>query len=203
MREVLYQGTTLVLVSHDLAAVEATCKRGYWLHNGETVADGPVRDVLRAYRESVDRPAEGSRRIEGRIRVDDVKVLGGDGDLVNADAKVDIELTLEATTAHRTWLYLGVTEGTASPIFVVSPGRELPVQPGRNIIRCSVDRLPLPRGRFYLWVGAYEGSTDGPELIAWQSALPFDVYGPELDESPVAVMRLSPVQVSSNWSLES
>jgi hypothetical protein len=76
------------------------------------------------------------------------------------------------------------------------------VQPGRNVIRCSVDRLPLPRGRFYLWVGAYEGSTDGPELIAWQSALPFDVYGPELDEAPVAVMRLSPVQVSSNWSLE-
>jgi ABC-type polysaccharide/polyol phosphate transport system ATPase subunit len=203
MREVLQQGTTLVLVSHDLAAVEATCKRGYWLHNGETVADGPVRDVLRAYRESVDRPVEGMRRIEGRIRVEGVRVVGGEGDLVHADNNVEIELTLDADAAHRAWLYLGVTEGTASPIFVVSPGRELPLQPGRNVVRCSVDRLPLPRGRFYLWVGAYEGSTDGPELVGWQSALPFDVYGPELDEAPIAVMRLSPVQVSSSWSLES
>src|SRR6185437_6870052 len=78
MREVLRQGTTLVLVSHDLAAVEATCKRGHWLHNGETVADGPVREVLGAYRESVDRPGEGRRRIDGRIRVENVRVLSGD-----------------------------------------------------------------------------------------------------------------------------
>jgi ABC-type polysaccharide/polyol phosphate transport system ATPase subunit len=202
MREVLHQGTTLVLVSHDLAAVEATCKRGYWLHNGETVADGPVREVLAAYRESVEQPSEGQRRINGRIRVENVRVISGEHGLVQADGNVEIELTLEAEENHRTWLYLGVTEGTASPIFVVSPGRELPVQAGRNVIRCVVDRLPLPRGRFFLWLGAYEGSTEGPELIAWQSATPFDVYGPELDETPVAVMRLSSVQVSSAWSLE-
>jgi hypothetical protein len=202
MREVLRQGTTLVLVSHDLAAVEATCKRGYWLHNGETIADGPVREVLGAYRESVEQPSEGQRRLNGRIRVEHVRVISGEHGLVQADGNVEIELTLEAEEDHRTWLYLGVTEGTASPIFVVSPGRELPVQAGRNVVRCVVDRLPLPRGRFFLWLGAYEGSTDGPELIAWQSATPFDVYGPELDETPVAVMRLSSVQVSSAWSLE-
>ena len=203
MREVLRQGTTLVLVSHDLAAIEATCKRGHWLHNGETIADGPVREVLSAYRESVERPAGTQRRIDGPIRVEQVRILGREHGSVHADSAIEIELTLEAEASHRTWLYLGVTEGTASPILVVSPGRELPIQPGRNVVRCTVDRLPLPRGRFFLWVGAYEGSTDGPELIGWQSAAPFEVYGPELDEAPVAVMRLSPVQVSSDWSLES
>ena len=35
MRYVLSQGTTLIFVSHDLAAVEATCTQGIWLHNGE------------------------------------------------------------------------------------------------------------------------------------------------------------------------
>jgi hypothetical protein len=28
------------------------------------------------------------------------------------------------------------------------------------------------------------------------------VYGPDLDEAPVAVVRLSPVQVISDWSLD-
>jgi ABC-type polysaccharide/polyol phosphate transport system ATPase subunit len=203
MREVLRQGTTLVFVSHDLAAVEATCKRGHWLHNGETVAEGPVRDVLKAYRESVERPSGTRVRIEGPVRVEEVRIIGGEHGSVHADSAVEVELTLQSADSHRMWLYLGVTEGTASPVFVVSPGREIPVRPGRNVVRCSIDRLPLPRGRFFLWLGAYDGSTNGPELIGWQSAAPFEVYGPELDEAPVAVVRLSPVQVGSTWSLES
>jgi ABC-type polysaccharide/polyol phosphate transport system ATPase subunit len=202
MREVLRQGTTLVFVSHDLAAVEATCKRGYWLHNGETVAAGPVRDVLKAYRESVESPSGGQRRIDGPVRVEKVSIGGGEHGAVHAESTLKVELTLESAATHRMWLYLGVTEGTASPVFVVSPGHELALQPGTNLVRCSIERLPLPRGRFFLWLGAYDGSTNGPELIAWQSAAPFEVYGPDLDEAPVAVVRLSPVQVSSSWSVE-
>ena len=50
MRQVLYQGTTLVYVSHDLATVEATCARGLWLNKGMVEADGPIGDVLTKYR---------------------------------------------------------------------------------------------------------------------------------------------------------
>src|SRR4051794_34617291 len=160
MREVLYQGTTLVLVSHDLASVEATCRRGFWLQNGEVVADGPVREVLGAYRESVERPHDGIRRIDGRVAVESVRVISGEHGLVQADGNVEIEIELDSPAAFRTWMYLGVTEGTAAPIFVVSPGREIPLQAGRSTVRCTIDRLPLPRGKFFLWVGAYEGSTN-------------------------------------------
>ena len=71
-----------------------------------------------------------------------------------------------------------------------------------DVVRCTIERMPIPRGRYYLWLGAYEGSTDGPELIGWQSAAPFEVYGPDLDQAPVAVVRLSPVHVSSTWEVE-
>src|SRR5207249_5181322 len=52
IRVVLSEGTTLLFVSHDLAAVEASCSDGIWLHNGEIHAMGPIRDVLTAYRGS-------------------------------------------------------------------------------------------------------------------------------------------------------
>lgn len=202
MREVLQQGTTLVFVSHDLASVEATCTRALWLQSGETVADGPSRQVVKAYRESVEKATGHGRRIEGRITVEAVSVVSPDGGSVHTEGPAEFELTLTSEEDHRTWLYLGITEGTASPIVVLSAGREIPIGPGRNVVRCRIEHLPLPRGRYFLWVGAYQGSTKGPELIGWQSAAPFEVYGPDLDVAPVAVVRLSPVQVTSDWSLE-
>ena len=42
MRDLLNMGTTLVLVSHDLAAVESVCSRGIWLLHGDVAGDGPT-----------------------------------------------------------------------------------------------------------------------------------------------------------------
>src|SRR3954447_14539365 len=68
MRHVLSNGTTLVLVSHDLAAVEATCSRAVWLDGGRVQSDGPVREVLASYRSSVQEHAELEMPREGIIR---------------------------------------------------------------------------------------------------------------------------------------
>ena len=45
---------SLLLVSHDLAAIEAACNRGVWLNNGVVEMEGPVRPVLSAYRSAVE-----------------------------------------------------------------------------------------------------------------------------------------------------
>ena len=60
MRTMLVAGTTLVFVSHDLAAVEGISERAVWLHDGQVEADGPARDVLGAYREALEQVAERS-----------------------------------------------------------------------------------------------------------------------------------------------
>lgn len=43
------QGTTLLFVSHDLAAVRALCARAIWLDNGAVREVGETKDVLDAY----------------------------------------------------------------------------------------------------------------------------------------------------------
>jgi len=202
MRYVLSQGTTLVFVSHDLAAVEATCSDGVWLHNGEVVNTGPVREVLSRYRQAVESRAEQQLAVAGRVAVRSVSALPvGDG-LVRTDEGLRIELELESDSDYRGWIYVGVSEGTANPIFVVNPGRETPIGAGRTRVSCVLPRTPLPRGRFSLWVGIYDKWTDGEELLGWQPLAQFDVYGPELDRAPRAVVRLSPVYVDSSWSVE-
>jgi ABC-2 type transport system ATP-binding protein len=201
MRYVLSQGTTLIFVSHDLAAVEATCTQGIWLHRGEVQRTGTVRDVVGAYRTSVESSAETRLATAGLIGLRKAEVGGADGGMVRTDQPSEIELVLESDREYRAWVYLGISEGTASPIFVLNPGRETHLVAGETSVHCSIDRLPLPMGRYYAWVGVYDKWTDGEELLGWQPVAQFDVYGPELDRAPRAVVRLAPFHVQSSWEI--
>jgi ABC-type polysaccharide/polyol phosphate transport system ATPase subunit len=202
IRYVLGQGTTLVFVSHDLAAVEATCANGVWLHNGRVETRGAIRDVLGAYRASVEGEAEARPNIEGLVNVRRLQVLAPDGGLAKTSHPVEISMTIESRERYRSWLYLGVSEGAATPVFLINPGREVILEPGETNVRCSVESLPLPRGRYYVWGGIYKDWTNGDELLGWQPLTSFDVYGPDLDAAPRAVVRLGPVHVESSWEIE-
>ena len=203
MRYVLSQGTTLVFVSHDLATVEATCARCVWLSDGQIRADGPTREVLGAYRGSTQTGGKIALEAEGPVVLHDVVVRTPESPTVQSNGVLEIDLELESEEAYRAWVYVGVSEGTATPIFLVNPGRETLFERGKRLkMQCLIDRLPLPKGRFYVWAGVYERNRHGPELFPWQAVAQFDVYGPRLDETPRAVVRLAPVQLQSSWNLE-
>jgi ABC-2 type transport system ATP-binding protein len=202
IRAVLHEGTTLLFVSHDLAAVEASCSKGIWLHNGQIKARGAIRDVLAAYRGAVEGDAKSRADIQGLVKVSRVDAVSPDGGLAKTGGQLDVNLTLQSEERYRAWIYLGVTEGAATPIFLLNPGRETILEPGETCVKCTIASLPLPRGRYYLWAGIYRYWTQGEELIGWQPLTEFDVYGPELDAAPKAVVRLSPLHVDSNWVIE-
>jgi ABC-type polysaccharide/polyol phosphate transport system ATPase subunit len=197
MRTVLNQGTTLVFVSHDLAAMEATCTRAVWLRDGLAVTEGPVRPVLAAYRRAVEEEAEaGVQRSDG-IEVTKVEASGPDGGLPRSHDEFRVLIRLDSERAVDGTICLGVSEGPATPIFVLRRSVSLPV--GEITWRCRVTDLPLPGGRFYVWLGIV--GDDGQDLVAWYPARSFDVVGPALDLPPRAVARLAPVHVETAWEL--
>jgi len=53
LNELHEQGTTILFVSHDAAAVRALCSRALLLKNGELIADGKPADVLNHYQKLV------------------------------------------------------------------------------------------------------------------------------------------------------
>jgi ABC-type polysaccharide/polyol phosphate transport system ATPase subunit len=53
MRQMMARAHLMVMVSHDLEAVERTCTRAIWMHQGQIVRTGPCPDVIAAYRASV------------------------------------------------------------------------------------------------------------------------------------------------------
>jgi len=71
---------------------------------------------------------------------------------------------------------------------------------GDTTVRCTIPHLPLPRGRFYVWIGIVDES--GEDLVAWHPAANIDVIGAFLDPAPRAVVRLSPIHVPAVWDVD-
>jgi ABC-type polysaccharide/polyol phosphate transport system ATPase subunit len=201
LRQILGTGTTLVFVSHDLPSVEAVCSRGMWLNHGVVVEDGPIRDVLAGYRRAVERSADIEHDNSGRVKIRRTSVSAPD-DMVQTNGTVEFELEFESDDNYKGWLYFGISEGTASPIFVVNPGHEILMKEGERITaRCVVERLPIPRGPYSLWAGMWQEWEGGEELLAWQPVANFTTYGPRLDRAPRAVVRLAPLHVETDWAV--
>jgi ABC-2 type transport system ATP-binding protein len=195
MRTVLSQDTTLVFVSHDLAAVQATCERGIWLADGDVRTTGPIADVLAAYRHAVEVAAEaGNAGALGALLK--VTATGRDGDTARTDGPLDLTLVFTSEESRNAELYIGLSEGTATPIFTLN--RAVHLARGETEVRCAIPHLPLPRGRYFVWVGLWGDST---QMVPWQPAGHVDVVGPDHGPAPRAVVRLAPVYVEASWDV--
>lgn len=165
-------GTTILLVSHNLALVEAMCDRAIWLDRGRIVAEGTASSIVRQYRGD-DASAEAKRLAEsagpapsqrwgtGRIEIVAVRLKNGKG---------------EATTIFETGETLVLEmdyiahEPIPSPIFgmaihrhdgvhITGPntafaGLTLPTLEGKGTVTYTVPYLPLLEGLYHISVAA-------------------------------------------------
>jgi ABC-type polysaccharide/polyol phosphate transport system ATPase subunit len=196
MRAVLDQGTTLVFVSHDLAAVEATCTKGLWLHDGVTQEWGPIGEVLTAYRGFIEETAGSFADMNGVVRLLKIATIGHGA--FQTDGPVEIDLTLRSEAPRAGVLFLGVSDGPPTPAFILR--RDLSLGAGDTRVQCRIESLPLPRGRYFLWVAVFAADR---ELLPWHPAAHIDVVGPDLDPTPRGIARLAPIHVASSWEIGS
>jgi ABC-2 type transport system ATP-binding protein len=196
MRYVLSQGTTLIFVSHDMASIEALCRRAVWLDNGVVRAEGVTADVLGRYRIGLEEKAARLAEIlDDPIRIREFKAIGARHSLPETGQPVTFALDLDADSDAEVDFCIGVSEGPAQPIFTLT--RRLVLRSGRNELECRIDNLPLPRGRYYVWMGAFDEKA--ASRMRWHPAGPMDVDGPSRQPPPRGVMLLSPVHVSATW----
>jgi ABC-2 type transport system ATP-binding protein len=194
MRAVLNEGTTLVFVSHDLASIESISNRGIWLRHGEVAADGPVRESLAAYRRYIESSADDTSTGVGEIGIT-ASVVGADGEAPHTRGPIRIDLQITSPRQQRAVAFIGVSEGSAAPVFSIS--RELFLEAGTTSSSCTIDELPLPRGQYSVWVAITD--TVGSDLAPWHPVTNFGVLGADLDPGLPGVMRLSPVYVDAHW----
>jgi len=118
--------------------------------------------------------------------------------MVEVNEACTVRFSVEADEERYVRLFLGASQGTSTPIFVVAHGVLL--KKGVEQYEIVIDNLPLPAGNYYWWFGCFENETY-KELTAWQPAGPLLVSGGlRLPRLPPAIVRLSPVYVMGTWS---
>lgn len=199
-RDMIAAGATLVFVSHDLPSIEGICRKGLWLRDGEIQAEGPVREAVGAYRRWIEELEEQTIASDhdDKARLVKAEVIGPDGNGCRTEEPFQFRTVVDSPEGRSAKMYLGISEGTPGPIFVLH--RDLWLVSGETEARCSISHLPLPRGRFYAWVAILD--EEGQELLRWQPVARFDVQGPDLDPAPHGIVRLAPVQVEATWDVE-
>ncbi len=201
INEVVRQGTTLVYVSHDLTSVEATCQHAVWLADAKVKAAGPTRQVAALYRSAVQDDAATVTSNEGDVRLLKAEVRGPDGGQVRSLEDAELRLTLNAPEAVEAEFFVGISQGTAFPMFITKHHGLFPA--GDFEVHCTLRNLPLPKGHYSAWAAMSGfGRWAGKPYLPWKPAVSFDCMGPDLLTPPEGVMVMSPVYVGTDWSVE-
>jgi ABC-type polysaccharide/polyol phosphate transport system ATPase subunit len=199
------RGGTIVFVSHDATAVERLCDRAILLRNGNVEFDGPTHDAIVRYRRQLaserDPDERGAGLKEwgsGEARIEDVALLGPDGDertqlLAGEPFALRLRIAAEADLPPpRVSFELRDASGLLLAGESYSVG-DLGWNGGGGTLRFEVDRPPLADGRFHLRLGLSNSS--GERLYHWlDDALTFVVYPPG-DERGV-------VRLEGRWEKE-
>jgi ABC-type polysaccharide/polyol phosphate transport system ATPase subunit len=215
MTKLVAQGRTLLFVSHNLSAVEAICHRGIFLLGGHIDAEAPVRDVLRRYLEWVD---DGQRRRKGmshavtgrgltitQVSVHDV--TGNERYVFDVDDALEIRFHVVAEQfIEHPWFSVGVSDGRPGALVLCSmleSQRGFHLPPGRHIVRCRIDRLPLGPRTYDLWMSVRE-KEGAADLVDWRQVGAIQVRLPDAVSGPsglTAPWLYGPVRVPHLWSL--
>ena len=200
INEIVRSGTTLLYVSHDLASVEASCAQTVWLADSVVQAAGPTNEVITLYRTAIEQNAAMVTSEDGEITVLKAEISAVDGGQVRSECDVEVVLTLNSPRANEALFYLGVSQGTAFPMFFVRHDGHFPA--GDFEVRCRLRHIPLPKGRYSVWPAMAErGKGVITPLLPWQPVASFDVMGPDRLEPPEGVMVTSPIYVGSDWEI--
>ncbi len=200
IQEIVRDGTTLLYVSHDLASVEASCDRCIWLADAVVQASGPTKEVVTLYRSAIEQNAAMVNSDEGEVTVLKAEIKAADGGQLRSECDAEVTLHLNSPRATEASFYIGVSQGTAFPMFFVQRVGQFPA--GDFEVRCTMRHLPLPKGHYSLWPAmSSRARGEMTPMLPWQPVMNFDVMGPDRLKPPEGVMVFSPVYVGADWEI--
>ena len=213
MRDVASDGRTVLLVSHNMAAVGHLCSRAVVLRSGRVAFDGDVTHAIAEYssREGAtligDLRERHDRAGKGEIRSTGIALRGSDGELTRAVrpyepfdillsyhaktrlANVDVSINIETRDGARL-----VT------LYSAFKNESFNVEPGPGTFVCRVAGLPLRPDTYTIdvFLGGNHAFYDQVERAVSFDVAPHDVYGtgrmPQWNEGPLLA--------SFRWQIE-
>lgn len=100
IEEIRRSGRTILLVSHDLAAVERICDRAILLASGEVIGEGAPSDIIEQYQIMASRlvPSSSSNLQGGTVTLAGVSFAGRDGARPRTGDPLSVRVNYQATS---------------------------------------------------------------------------------------------------------
>jgi lipopolysaccharide transport system ATP-binding protein len=182
MGDVAKEGRTVLLVSHNMAAIQGFCSKCYLLRSGHLAAEGSPRSVVEQYLSDVSSgiptllAERKDRQGTGEIRLLEVSILDAKGRSIDAAltgqdidialsyrsqrdrpiSRLDVHVSFYTTLGQ--FMFTCSSEGSGHPFENLAPSGQ---------VVCHIPELPLAPGRYVF--NLY--STVGGEIADWvQSA---------------------------------
>jgi len=187
MSELVREGRTLILVSHNLSAIETLCQNAILLRAGRVAADGNARDVVRQYLQAVQVDLAAAQGRESTVRqgspleLTKVTILDRHGNELDA-VKPDEPTTVRAHyRAHerieRPIFSVGLNDGQIGCFTVASmlvDGQAPAVIEGEGHVDCTWPSLPLFPRSYWVWLSV-RGASGFGDIVDWQQVAVFSV----------------------------
>jgi lipopolysaccharide transport system ATP-binding protein len=186
MGDAATSGTTVLLVSHNMASIESLCTRAMFLERGRLAAIGPTTEIIEKYLSIASTAASQSlaertdRQGDGRLRFTSVGLRSGERGHYSDVAQCGQDLEFIANFTRNSDL----RNVTASMVVYTASGQCLIVLendmsgfsldplPKQGSISCRIKQLPLAPGQYFLNVYC---AANG-EIVDWvQNAATFSV----------------------------
>lgn len=211
MNELGQEGTTVVFVSHELAAVEALCDHAIWLEQGRLKDQGPIADILRSYHRSLD---EGLSFEDDLDSADDVRCLKATTENALAEPtgtfkvgdpmNIDFEFAATAPVANPR-VNLRITDGQWEDLIECTSPVDAAVDAGtRWTARCRLESLPLNPRVYQIWCSVTDASTSR-RVMEWREVGAFRIEASQDWEGKERFTSVAgpPVAVNDKWTIES
>jgi ABC-type polysaccharide/polyol phosphate transport system ATPase subunit len=212
MSELVREGRTLILVSHQLSAIETLCSRAILLDRGRVVEDGPAREVVHGYTRRVEEQRLALDRREFGIgetlQITNVTLHDADGaEVEEIESGSPLTVRLFYRTKQpipRPLISVGLVSGHRGAVAMASmmiDGEQPEVLSGEGYVECTFLELPLQAQTFEVW-GEVRGEAGWGHLVDWQQLRVFKVTSEVTGKGPGAVTHTltgAPVKLPYRW----
>ncbi|MGH9020144.1 MAG: polysaccharide ABC transporter ATP-binding protein [Acidimicrobiales bacterium] len=162
------EGRSILLVTHSADTVRAICDRAIVLESGRLIADGPVQESLRTFREHLlgDAPDREGIDASPGLAIDAVTTPSGSFDVKSGSPfHLDVELTAQRAVSGNFVMEV-FTRGGVLVSRSDAKGAPVSLRPGRNRVGVDLAQLPLLDGVYDVNVGVLDPL--GNTVYAWR-----------------------------------
>jgi ABC-2 type transport system ATP-binding protein len=162
------EGRSILLVTHNADQVRQICKRAIVLNAGQLIADGPVQESLRIFREHLlgDTPEHPRSGAPANVSIDAITTPTGSFSVRNgAGLHFDVEITSHAAYSGNFVMEI-FTRGGLLVSRSDAQGAPVNLTPGHNRVGVDLEQIPLLDGVYDVNVGIVD--PHGNTVMAWR-----------------------------------